>query len=122
MFKRISTLSGRGHKSCFLWGPRQTGKSTLLEGLFPDSPRYDLLRSDLFARLSARPSLLREELLARPPGSVPVVIDEAQKVPGLLDEVQWLMVNRKTSFVLCGSSARKLKRGGANLLGGRALR
>lgn len=122
MFKRILTLAGRGHESCFLWGPRQTGKSTLLEALLPDSPRYDLLQSDLFARLSARPALLREELLARPPGGVPVVIDEVQKVPGLLDEVQWLMVNRKVQFILCGSSARKLKRGGANLLGGRALR
>ena len=122
MFKRISTLLGRGRESCFLWGPRQTGKSTLLAALLPGSPRYDLLQSDLFARLSARPALLREELLAGPPGSLPVVIDEVQKVPGLLDEVQWLMVNKQVQFVLCGSSARKLKRGGANLLGGRALR
>ena len=66
---------------------------------------------------------MREELLATPPArGIPVIIDEVQKVPALLDEVHWLIENRGLSFVLCGSSARKLKRGGANLLGGRALR
>ena len=105
------------------WGARQTGKSTLLSQLFPRAPRYDLLLSDQYANLSVRPHLLREELSANPPGrGVPVVIDEVQKVPSLLDEVHWLIENRGMSFVLCGSSARKLKRGGANLLGGRALR
>lgn len=94
----------------------------MLQGLFPDSPRYDLLLSDEFGRLASRPSLLREELLASPPGKQPVVIDEVQKIPELLDEVQWLIVNKHIQFILCGSSARKLKRGGANLLGGRALR
>lgn len=122
MFKRIQTLKGRGRGSCFLWGARQTGKSTLLQGLFPDSSRYDLLLSDEYRRLQTRPSLLREELLAEPPGDRPVVVDEVQKVPELLDEIQWLIVNRGVRFVLCGSSARKLKRSGANLLGGRALR
>jgi len=113
----------RGRESCFLWGARQTGKSTLLAGLFPHAPRYDLLLSDQFRRLTARPELLREELLATPPSrGEPVVIDEIQKVPSLLDEVHWLIENRGLSFVLCGSSARKLKRGEANLLGGRALR
>jgi predicted AAA+ superfamily ATPase len=77
--------------------------------------------SDEFARLTTNPALLREELLLNPPGKNPVIIDEAQKIPALLDEVQWLMVNKKIQFILCGSSARKLKRGGANLLGGRAL-
>ena len=66
--------------------------------------------------------MLREELLANPPGNLPVVIDEVQKIPALLDEVQWLIVNKRIQFILCGSSARKLKRGGGNLLGGRALR
>jgi predicted AAA+ superfamily ATPase len=94
----------------------------LLKELFPDSPRYDLLLSDEYRRLQTRPSLLREELLAAPPGIRPVVIDEVQKIPALLDEVQWLIVNRRAQFILCGSSARKLKREGANLLGGRALR
>ncbi len=123
MYKRRQTLSGLGRESCFLWGARQTGKSTLLGHLFPDSPRYDLLLSDEFARLAAHPSRLREEILAAPEaGRKPVIIDEAQKLPQLLDEVQWLIVNKRVQFVLCGSSARKLKRGQGNLLGGRALR
>jgi predicted AAA+ superfamily ATPase len=122
MYKRIERFSRRGNESCFFWGARQTGKSTLLEKLFPDSPRYDLLLSDELRRLRERPALLREELLAHPPGRRPVIIDEVQKVPELLDEVQWLIVNKHAQFILCGSSARKLKRSGANLLGGRALR
>ena len=122
MYKRKQVLSGRGKESCFLWGARQTGKSTLLKELFPDSPRYDLLLSDEYGRLRRSPALLREELLAEPPGDLPVVIDEVQKIPELLDEVQWLIVNHRMQFILCGSSARKLKRSGANLLGGRALR
>ena len=121
MFQRWQQLKGRGRESCFLWGPRQCGKSTLLGRLFPKAPRYDLLQSDEFERLNKRPALLREELLQNAT-SGPVIIDEVQKVPLLLDEVQWLMVNKKMSFILCGSSARKLKRGGGNLLGGRALR
>jgi len=93
-----------------------------VRALSPDSTRYDLLLSDEYGRLRARPSLLREELLAAPPGNRPVIIDEVQKIPDLLDEVQWLIVNQGVQFVLCGSSARKLRRSGANLLGGRALR
>lgn len=122
MFKRRQAFEGLRRDSCFFWGARQTGKSTLLKELFPGSPRYDLLLSDEYRRLHTRPSLLREELLAAPPGDQPVVIDEVQKVPGLLDEVQWLIVNHRMQFILCGSSVRKLMRSGANLLGGRALR
>jgi len=123
MFVRLQKFIGRGRESAFLWGARQTGKSTLLKAIFPNSPYYDLLLSDEFARLSRAPSLLREEILGRPPArGCPVIIDEVQKIPSLLDEIQWLIVNKKISFILCGSSARKLKRAGANLLGGRALR
>lgn len=104
-----------------MWGARQTGKSTLLKTLLPDAVFYDLLKSDEYARLKLNPSLLRHELQGMPPGTV-AVIDEVQKIPELLDEVHWLIVNKDIHFVLCGSSARKLRRQGANLLGGRALR
>lgn len=122
MFKRKQALANRGKESCFLWGARQTGKSTLLNELFPDSPKYDLLLSSEFGRLQINPSLMLQELLAQHPGDQPVIIDEVQKIPQLLDDVQWLIVNKNIQFILCGSSARKLKRTGANLLGGRALR
>jgi len=121
-FKRMQTLSQRGDESCFLWGPRQTGKTTLLKELFPKSPRYNLLLASEARRLATNPSLMRQELLATPPENNPVIIDEVQKVPELLDEAQALIVENDMKFILCGSSARKLKRQGANLLGGRALR
>lgn len=121
MYQRLQQFNNLGSESCFLWGPRQSGKSTLLKIKFPKSPYYDLLLSDEFERLNRKPSLLREELLANHP-TVPVIIDEVQKIPHLLDEIQWLIVNKKIQFILCGSSARKLKRGSGNLLGGRALR
>ena len=111
-------------QSAFLWGPRKTGKTTLLRDQFGRSLVYDLLDTDLFLRLSREPSLLREELLAASPEKLklPVIIDEVQKVPLLLDEVHWLIENHRLRFILSGSSARKLKRGKANLLGGRAWR
>jgi predicted AAA+ superfamily ATPase len=111
-------------RSAFLWGPRGTGKSTYLRSAFADSLTLDLLQSDLMLDLTRRPALLRERLLAAPPERLrrPVVLDEVQKVPALLDEVHWLIENRGLRFVLCGSSARKLKRSGVNLLGGRAWR
>lgn len=121
MFQRLQRFKNLEAESCFLWGPRQSGKSTLLKTIFPHSLYYDLLLSDEFERLNRKPSLLREELLANHP-TMPVIIDEVQKIPQLLDEIQWLIVNKKIQFILCGSSARKLKRGSGNLLGGRALR
>ena len=107
-------------ESFFLWGPRQTGKSSLLRSTYPDAVWYDLLETDLFLRFTERPSLLREELLALGKPRL-VVLDEIQKVPLLLDEVHAL-IERKWVFALCGSSARKVRRGHANLLGGRAIR
>jgi predicted AAA+ superfamily ATPase len=111
-------------QSAFLWGPRKTGKTTYLKENFPNSLRYDLLQTDLFFEFVSRPYLLREQLLAASPKHLrkPVIIDEVQKVPQLLDEIHWLIENKGLRFILCGSSARKLKRGKANLLGGRAWR
>lgn len=120
MYPRILTLEEIQNDSIFLWGARQTGKSTLLKALFPKARYYDLLNANLFRSLSRNPSLMREQLMLLPSGSV-VIIDEVQKVPELLDEVHWLIQNRGLHFILCGSSARKLRRSGANLLGGRAL-
>lgn len=122
MFNRIQDLKLSTKESCFLWGARQSGKSTLLKKLFPDSPYYDLLLSNQYKRLITQPEILREELLAKKNIKKPIVIDEVQKIPALLDEVHWLIENKGLRFVLCGSSPRKLYRSGGNLLGGRAIR
>lgn len=105
-------------RSLFLFGPRQTGKSTLVRQCFPDAVYYDLLEADTFRELSTRPEYLRQTL---PTAARVVVVDEVQKAPSLLDEVHLLIERQKSlRFVLTGSSARKLRRGGANLLAGRA--
>ncbi len=125
MYARVLNLKLEPRESAFLWGPRQTGKSTLLRQRFPEALRYDLLLSDEFRRLTDRPAILREECLAvvqSGRADATVLVDEVQKVPDLLDEIHWLVENTRLRFVLCGSSARKLKRGRGNLLGGRAVR
>ena len=126
MYIRVLTLPLSETETCFLWGPRQTGKSTLLKMLFPNAKRYDLLLSNEYHRLLTNPGLIREECLAEKKSSIekklPIIIDEVQKIPALLDEVHWLIENAGIRFILCGSSARKIKRGQANLLGGRAVR
>jgi len=121
MFSRILDLKDAMEDSVFLWGARQTGKSTLLKHLFPGNRYYDLLKGEVYERFNRRPELLREELMTADENEL-IIIDEVQKIPALLDEVHWLITNRKLRFILCGSSARKLKRSGANLLGGRAVR
>jgi len=120
VFSRLQTLPARG--SCFLFGPRQTGKSTLIRGLLPkQSWTVDLLHHDVFLRFAKEPGQFRAEALAHiRDGCRTIFIDEVQKVPALLDEVHALIEETKTRFLLTGSSARKLKRGGANLLAGRA--
>ena len=109
----------------FLFGARQTGKSTLLESSFDPGNclAYNLLHNDTYARLAVRPELLRTEVESSiaSGGPVRVIIDEVQRVPALLDEVHALIEAHKSlRFALCGSSARKLKRVHANMLGGRA--
>ncbi|MXV86747.1 MAG: ATP-binding protein [Acidimicrobiales bacterium] len=123
MFQRELWLPEPGTETFFLWGPRQAGKSTLLRQRYPDARWVDLLKADEFRRYATRPEMLRQELEAAGSGpSRHVVIDEIQKVPALLDEVHWLIENGSLSFALCGSSARKVRHGAANLLGGRAVR
>lgn len=121
-FKRFLDLKPVSQKkSLFLFGPRQTGKTFLLRKKFPQSPFYNLLLADVFLKVSQRPQIIREELLAKNHSiKYPIIIDEVQKLPLLLDEVQALIDEKKWHFILTGSSARKMKRGGANLLGGRA--
>ena len=104
----------------FLWGPRQSGKSTLLGAEFPDVPWVDLLLPATYRRYLQAPELLIEE--QRRHGADFIVIDEVQKVPALLDTVHWLIERRGVQFALCGSSASRVRRGQANLLGGRGER
>ena len=122
MLKRLIKIDARPNESFFLWGPRQVGKSTLLHQLYPDAYGIDLLQADSFIKYSNQPQLLREELQALTVKPERIVVDEIQKIPQLLDEIHFLIEKHSYSFALCGSSARKLKRGHANLLGGRALR
>lgn len=121
MYLRKQIFEGGDGESFFLWGARQTGKSTLLKAMYSKSLWFDLLLTDVFERFQKNPSQLREIIMALQP-TEPVVIDEIQKIPSLLDEIHWLIENTKTHFVLSGSSPRKILRTGANLLGGRALR
>jgi len=121
MFSRCIRLPQAGEETFFLWGPRQTGKTTLLLKTYPDAVRIDLLESEVFREYAVAPELLRHRIEAMDQISY-VVVDEVQKVPQLLDEVHWLHERRGVRFALCGSSARKVRRGRANLLGGRAVR
>ncbi len=118
MYTRLLTTPNH---STFLFGPRGTGKSTWIQNHFPQAQRYDLLSTSEYLRLSKDPGLLYQELAYYKENSW-VVLDEVQKVPALLDEVHRLIEEKKIRFLLCGSSARKLKRGGANLLAGRATK
>ena len=122
MIKRILTAADLSRNSCFLWGPRQTGKSTLLRELFPNAPTYDLLSAREFRRLAADPGIFTEECRGLSTTREPVIVDEIQKLPELLDEVHSLISRHGLKFILTGSSPRKLLRGGGNLLGGRAVR
>lgn len=122
MVNRLLTLPN--NNSFFLFGARQTGKSTLINEFLGDEKviKINLLEADQFEKYSQRPSTLRDEVEARKGGVDKVFIDEIQKVPQLLDEVQSLLFKyeKEIEFCMSGSSARKLKRAGANLLAGRA--
>ena len=121
MIKRILNLDNTHNDSTFVWGVRQVGKTTLIKELYPNVTCYDLLQAKDFERLLRNPSLFGEDLEMLNDGDT-VVIDEVQKLPQLLDEVHSLIFRKNIRFILSGSSPRKLKRRGANLLGGRALK
>jgi uncharacterized protein len=111
-------------QSFFLFGPRQTGKSTLVDHTFGKGAwKIDLLMTDVFLRYAKYPDLFRREALEKieREGIRWIIVDEVQRVPELLNEVHYLMENTGCLFALTGSSARKLRRGGVNLLAGRAV-
>ncbi|MCP4667106.1 MAG: ATP-binding protein [Deltaproteobacteria bacterium] len=117
MLKRILEVP---EKSFFLLGPRGSGKSMWLRSMFPDAHVIDLLSEETYQRLLSNPGQFADELRSLSDGSW-VIVDEVQRLPDLLNEVHRFMEKKRLNFVLCGSSARKLKRGGVNLLAGRAL-
>lgn len=116
--KRLLSLKSElAKKSCFLFGPRQTGKTTLIKEQFPSAPFLQLLDVTMRRELIENPMKLSQMI---PSQSTIVIIDEIQKVPELLDIVHLLIEEKKIKFLMTGSSARKIKQTGANLLGGRA--
>lgn len=115
--RKINLLDRLEKKSIFLFGPRQTGKTSLISETLAQFRTYDLLDSDVYLTLSREPKRLEQELQR---GEKIVIIDEIQKLPFLLDEVHRIIEKYKMHFLLTGSSARKLRKGGVNLLGGRA--
>lgn len=120
-FKRFLDFNLPKGQSCFLWGARKTGKSTYLNERFPQSTYINLLQADIYQKYLRNPERLREEIKVE--NNTTIIIDEVQKVPLLLDEVHYLIEEYKNiNFILCGSSVKKLKSSGANLLGGRAWR
>jgi uncharacterized protein len=121
MFVRQQVFKGIEEESAFLWGARQTGKSTLLKSLYPDTLYFDLLISSDYERFLRNPGLLREIMEVQDSGTL-VIVDEIQRIPELLNEIHWLIANRNMRFILSGSSPRKILRAGGNLLGGRAIR
>jgi predicted AAA+ superfamily ATPase len=118
MLKRILKVPGQ---SFFLLGPRGSGKSTWLGSKFPHAHVINLLSEEIYQRLLSNPGQFAAELRAVSNDRW-VVVDEVQRLPSLLNEVHRFMEEKRLKFVLCGSSARKLKRAGVNLLAGRALR
>ncbi len=123
MYKR--QLSPTFNKSFFLFGPRQTGKSTFIKTMLSEKDIYiDLLPQSVFLSYAKNPGRFREEILAHLAHSKKkefiCAVDEVQKLPGLLDEIHALIEETKITFIMTGSSARKLKRGASNLLAGRA--
>jgi predicted AAA+ superfamily ATPase len=121
MYDRKQHFPDAGNTSYFLWGARQTGKSTLLKNKYKEALWFDLLLADVYERLLRNPTYLRETILANP-SITHVIIDEIQRIPTLLNEIHWLIEHTSVQYILSGSSPRKIVRSETNLLGGRALR
>lgn len=119
LYKRL--LAPPATSSFFLFGLRGVGKSTWVRQTFPEALRFDLLDEGLFQSYLRDPRLFGRELLRAPSGQT-IIVDEVQRLPSLLNEVHRFIEERQLRFVLLGSSARKLKQSGTNLLAGRALR
>ena len=119
MISRICNINNNLEDSIFLFEARQTGKSTFLRSIFPQNTYIDLLDTTMKTRFERHPGLLYEMLQDQPAGTL-IIIDEIPEVPTLLNEVHRLISEKGLVFILCGSSARKLKRKGYNTLGGRA--
>ena len=119
IIQRHLKLSLKKGKSVFLWGPRRVGKTYWLKHYFLKKEHHfiDLLKTDTYFEYASRPALLRERWKSKI-----TVIDEIQKIPDLLNEIHWLIENKSASFLLTGSSARKLRKTHSNLLAGRAWR
>jgi predicted AAA+ superfamily ATPase len=115
--RELDILKILKNKSCFLFGPRQTGKTSLIQNTLSGYRVYNLLKTDVFLKLSRNPERIRQEVTNQ---EHIVIIDEIQKLPVLLNEIHFLIDEKKIRFLLTGSSARKLRRKGVNLLGGRA--
>lgn len=120
MYTRLLKIEPESPKSFFLFGPRGTGKTSWVKATFPDSVYIDLLDADFYMALQPNPKRLNQYIPANFKGWI--VLDEVQKIPQLLDEVHRLIENNRYRFILTGSSARKLRKQGVNLLAGRALR
>lgn len=121
MYKRKQIFADLDKESAFLWGARQTGKSTLLKSLYPNALYIDLLLANEFNRFLNTPDLLKQ-ILYEDTRHSPVIIDEIQRLPELLNNVHWLISNKNIQFILSGTSPRKILKSGGNLLGGRAIR
>lgn len=116
----LSRILKAPEQSFFLMGPRGSGKSTWLRATFPEAHVIDLLSEDTYQRLLVNPGIFANEMRAVSADRW-VIVDEVQRLPGLLNEVHRFIEEKRLRFVLCGSSARKLKRAGVNMLAGRAL-
>lgn len=121
MYKRKVDFKKYEGLSLFFWGARQTGKSTYLKEKYPDSLYVDLLLSQEFKRYLDSPEQFRQRCIANHQNKT-VIVDEIQRLPELLNEIHWMIENENITFILSGSSPRKILRKNENLLGGRALR